>query len=108
MSKFTLTKCKNSITVRVSYVWNKFLTSKEKGMDLPTKFKSAIKSKLAEVENKICYFYDFVLVFLYSSSGGFEFSSYKIKLRNRVTQNHVILRVTNSKIFIEIVTNSSS
>ena len=28
---------------------------------------------------------------------GSEFSSYEIKLRNRVTQNDVTLRVTNSK-----------
>ena len=29
--------------------------------------------------------------------GGLEFSSYEIELRNRVTQNGVTLRVTNSK-----------
>ena len=30
---------------------------------------------------------------------GTEFSSYKIELQNRVMQNDVTLRVTNSKIF---------
>ena len=34
---------------------------------------------------------------------GSEFSSYEIELRNQVTQNDVTLRVTNSKIFIEIL-----
>ena len=32
---------------------------------------------------------------------GSGFSSYEIELRNRVTQNDVTLRVTNSKVFIE-------
>ena len=44
-------------------------------------------------------------------SKGLELSSYKIELRNRVTQNDVTLRVTDSKIFIEVlfrVTNSTS
>ena len=35
-----------------------------------------------------------------------EFSSYEIELQNRVTQNKVTLRVTNSKIFIEILLSS--
>ena len=35
-----------------------------------------------------------------------EFSSYEIELRNRVTQNDVTLRVTNSKIFIETFLSS--
>ena len=34
---------------------------------------------------------------------GSEFSSYEIELRNRVTQNDVTLRVTNSNIFVEIL-----
>ena len=33
---------------------------------------------------------------------GSEFMSYKIQLRNRVTQNNIMLRVSNSKIFTEI------
>ena len=33
---------------------------------------------------------------------GSEFSSYKIELRNQVMQNDVILRVNNSKMFLEI------
>ena len=37
---------------------------------------------------------------------GTEFSSYKIELQNRVMQNDVTLRVTNSKIFIEIIFSS--
>ena len=37
---------------------------------------------------------------------GLEFSSYKIELWNRVTQNDVTLRVTSSKIFIEILLSS--
>ena len=40
------------------------------------------------------------------SPWGSEFSSYKIDLRNRVTQNDVPLRVTNSKVFIEILLSS--
>ena len=32
------------------------------------------------------------------SKRGSEFSSYEIELRNRVTQNDVTLRVTNSKL----------
>ena len=32
--------------------------------------------------------------------GGSEFSGYEIELQNRVTQNDVTFRVTNSKIFI--------
>ena len=35
-----------------------------------------------------------------------EFSSYEIELRNRVMQNDITLRVTNSKIFIEILLSS--
>ena len=38
--------------------------------------------------------------------GGSEFSSYKIQLRNRVTQNNVTLRVGNSKNFVEILLSS--
>ena len=53
ISNYTLTKCKYSISVRGPYHWNKFLTSKEKGMELPTKFKSAMKPKLVELENEI-------------------------------------------------------
>ena len=34
---------------------------------------------------------------------GSEFSSYEIELRNRVAQNDVTLRVTNSNIFVEIL-----
>ena len=34
---------------------------------------------------------------------GSEFSSYKIDLRNRVTQNDITLPVVHSKIFIEII-----
>ena len=37
---------------------------------------------------------------------GSEFSSYEIGLQNRDTQNDVTLRVTNSKIFIEIFISS--
>ena len=37
---------------------------------------------------------------------GSEFSSYEIKLQNRVTQNDVTLRVINSEIFIEILLSS--
>ena len=39
-------------------------------------------------------------------SWGSEFLSYKFDWRNRVTQNGVILRVINSKIFIEILLSS--
>ena len=34
---------------------------------------------------------------------GSELLSYKIELRNRVTKNEVTLRVTNSKMFTEIL-----
>ena len=37
---------------------------------------------------------------------GSELSSYQIELRNRVMQNDVTLRVTNSKNFIEILLSS--
>ena len=37
---------------------------------------------------------------------GSEFSSYEIELPNGVTQNDVTFRVTNSKIFIEILLSS--
>ena len=39
---------------------------------------------------------------------GSEFSSYKIQLQNQVTQNDVALRVTNSKVFTEILLLSYS
>ena len=41
-----------------------------------------------------------------SRNRGSEFSSYEIELRNRVMQNDVTLRVTNSKMFIEILLSS--
>ena len=40
------------------------------------------------------------------SPWGLEFSSYEIELRNWVTQNDAPLRVTNSKVFIEILLSS--
>ena len=43
---------------------------------------------------------------MHCESGGSEFSSYELELRNRVTQNDVALRVTNSKIVIEILLSS--
>ena len=43
---------------------------------------------------------------MYIMNGGSEFSSYEIELRNRVTQNDVTLRVTDMKIFIEILLSS--
>ena len=43
---------------------------------------------------------------LQSIQRGAEFSGYEIKLRNRVRQNDVTLRVTNSKMFIEILLSS--
>ena len=52
MLKYTLTKCKYSMLVRRPYLWDKFMTSQEKGIDLSIKFKSAIKSKLVELENE--------------------------------------------------------
>ena len=52
MLKCTLTKYKYSILVRRPYLWDKFLTSKEKGIDLSINFESAIKSKLVELENE--------------------------------------------------------
>ena len=42
----------------------------------------------------------------YRQKWGSEFSSYKIELQNRVTQNDATLRVTNSKMFIEILLSS--
>ena len=47
------------------------------------------------------WIFDFVL-----DKRGSEFLSYKIKLRNRFTQNDVTRRVTNSKISIEILLSS--
>ena len=46
------------------------------------------------------------LLKLYKLERSSKFSSYKIELRNRVTQNDVTLLVTNSKIFIEILLSS--
>ena len=37
---------------------------------------------------------------------GSELSSYELELRNQITQNDVTLRVTNSKIFVEIHVSS--
>ena len=37
---------------------------------------------------------------------GSKFSSYEIELRNRVTQNDVTLRVTDSEAFVEILLSS--
>ena len=37
-----------------------------------------------------------------TEKGGSEVLSYKTELQNQVTQNDVTLRVTNSKVFIEI------
>ena len=53
-------------------------------------------------------FKKFLTIFNSSSdyNWGSEFSSYKIKLWNRVTQNDVAIRVTNSKIFVEILLSS--
>ena len=39
-------------------------------------------------------------------SGGSEFSSCEIEVRNRVAQNDVTLRVTNSDILLEILLSS--
>ena len=41
-----------------------------------------------------------------STEGGSELSSYEIEWRNRVTQNDITLRVTNTEIFIEILLSS--
>ena len=54
---------------------------------------------------KILFSFD-KFVILIALSGGSEFLSYKIELRNRVTQNDVTLQVTNSKDFIEIPLSS--
>ena len=48
-------------------------------------------------------FYWFLLI---DKRWGSEFSSYEIELRNQVTQNDVILRVTNSRFFIEFLLSS--
>ena len=58
-----------------------------------------------ERETRVLLCFKVVLV-LFKKKRGSEFSSYKIELRNRVTQNDVILRVTNSKMFIEILLSS--
>ena len=44
-----------------------------------------------------CYYYFYEVLYYFYYFWGSEFSSYKIELRNRVTQIDVILRVTNSK-----------
>ena len=48
-------------------------------------------------------FFLYFLLFYSEIIRGSEFSSYEIELRNLVTQNNVTLRVTNSKMFIEIL-----
>ena len=47
-----------------------------------------------------------VILQITEKARGSEFSSYRIELRNRVTQNNVTLRVTNSNIFLEILSLS--
>ena len=69
MTKYTVTKCKYSISViggysiREPYLRNKFWASTKKGINLPTKFKLTIKSTLLELENVFCYLKDFVIFF---------------------------------------------
>ena len=41
-----------------------------------------------------------------TANGGSEFLSYEIELRSQFTQNDVTRRVTNSKMFIEILLSS--
>ena len=56
MPKHKLSLCKHAFSVGGAYLWNKFLTSKEKKIELVTRFQQAIKSKLLAIENEISYF----------------------------------------------------
>ena len=48
----------------------------------------------------------YYFIFYLELNRGLEFSSHDIELRNRVKQNDVTLRVTNSEIFIVILLSS--
>ena len=54
--KFSLTSSKYSISVRVSKIWNEFLTKEEKGIQSHSVFLGKIKTKLLESENERKYF----------------------------------------------------
>ena len=51
-----LNRCKYRISVRGPYLWNEFLSNKEKEIELTSSFKSTIKSKLLSLNNEISYF----------------------------------------------------
>ena len=53
-----LNQLTNSIDdhIRGPYIWNEFLSNKEKEIELTSSFKSTIKSKLLSLNNEISYF----------------------------------------------------
>ena len=63
-------------------------------------FYRTVPSAIWEIFSEFLIFCDLSEI---SEIRGSEFSRYEIKFQNRVMQNYVTLRVTNSKIFIEIL-----
>ena len=51
-----LDRCKYRISIRGPYIWNEYLTKKEKEIELTSNFKLAVKSKLLLSNNKLSYF----------------------------------------------------
>ena len=51
-----LNRCKYRILIRRPYIWNEFLSNKEKEIEVTSSFKSTIKSKLLSLNNEISYF----------------------------------------------------
>ena len=55
-STHKLNRCKYRISIRGPYIWNEFLSNKEKEIELTSSFKSTTKSKLLSLNNDIPYF----------------------------------------------------
>ena len=51
-----LNRCKYRISIRGPYIWNEYLTKKEKEIELTSNFKLAVKSKLLLSNNELSYF----------------------------------------------------
>ena len=51
-----LNRCKQRISIRGPYIWNEYLTKKEKEIKLTSNFKLVVKSKLFLSNNELSYF----------------------------------------------------
>ena len=51
-----LNKCKYGISYRRSFIWNNFLSSRDKQITDVAKFKAVTKSKLLSLENEVSFF----------------------------------------------------